>query len=239
MYLFLHLIQISLQNHSCNALNVFLPFSAIIIRGRRMVSEQSENGQIPLGRVGFKEGKDSFICWQGHGISFFACTWYNFHWLSLKRKYNQRRVLCELIRAFERWNQEEWTAAFGERENVVSSRKCTISHIRYRDGQNQWVKVQMSSSRTPFARFSPLGLFYFSKLEKMPRWSKITLRIKGIFFRISSVFFVRSGISRTNFVYFFSSTYRYGPAKRNHGRDWWVRSQWVFRRIRFRKSVCR
>ena len=42
-YLFLHfLIQISPQNHYCNALNVFLPFLAIIIWGQRTLREQSE-----------------------------------------------------------------------------------------------------------------------------------------------------------------------------------------------------
>ena len=35
--------QISPLNHNCNALNVFLPFLAIIMRGQKMVIEQSEN----------------------------------------------------------------------------------------------------------------------------------------------------------------------------------------------------
>ena len=36
-----------------------------------------------------------------------------FHWLSSKRKNNKRQALCELITAFEWWNQEK-TAAFGK-----------------------------------------------------------------------------------------------------------------------------
>ena len=32
---------------------------------------------------------------------------------------------------------KEKTAAFGEKESVVSSRQCTSSHIRYRGDQNQ------------------------------------------------------------------------------------------------------
>ena len=67
------------------------------------------------GRIGSKEGEDSSICWQGHGISFLECMWDNFHWLSSKRKKSQRRVLCELITAFEWWNQEK-TAAFGKKK---------------------------------------------------------------------------------------------------------------------------
>ena len=67
------------------------------------------------GRFGSKEDEDNFICWQGHGISFLGCTWYNFHWLSSKRENNQWQVLCELMTAFVSWNQEEM-AAFGEKK---------------------------------------------------------------------------------------------------------------------------
>jgi len=45
---------------------------------------------------------------------------------------------------------------FGEKESVVSSRQCTSSHIRYRDGQNQWVKV----------RIVPSDYFLFPNLKK-------------------------------------------------------------------------
>ena len=71
------------------------------------------------------------------------------------------------------------TATFGEKESAVSSRQCTSSHTRYRDGQNQWVKVQIASSRTLLARFSLLGLFSLYKLEKMSRWSKICQEWRG------------------------------------------------------------
>ena len=60
-----------------------------------------------------KKGEYSSIWWLGHGVSFLGCTWDNFHWLSSKRKKNQRRVLCKLITAFEWWNQDK-TTAFGE-----------------------------------------------------------------------------------------------------------------------------
>ena len=96
-----------------------------------------------------------------------AKAWHQFfemHVGSTSKK-NKRRVLCELITAFEWWYQVE-TAAFGEKESVLLSRQCTSSHIRYRDDQNQWVKVQIASSRTLFARFSPVGLFSVSELEK-------------------------------------------------------------------------
>ena len=43
-----------------------------------------------------------------------------------------------------------------------------IIFIRYRDDQNQWVKVQITFSRTLFARFSLLRLFSLYKVEK---WS--------------------------------------------------------------------
>ena len=56
LYLFLHLLnQISLLKNNCNALNFFLPFLVIIIRGQRIVREQSENGQSilwPLSQLG-------------------------------------------------------------------------------------------------------------------------------------------------------------------------------------------
>ena len=39
------MFQISPQNHNWNAINVFLPFLAIIMRGQKTVREQSENGQ--------------------------------------------------------------------------------------------------------------------------------------------------------------------------------------------------
>lgn len=53
------------------------------------------------GRIGSKEGKDSFIYWQGHGISFMERAWTNFHRLFSKRKNSQQWVLCKLIAVFE------------------------------------------------------------------------------------------------------------------------------------------
>ena len=103
---------------------------------------------------------------------FLGCAWDNFHWLSLKKKNNQWQILCKLITAFE-WRNQEKTAALSEKESVASWRKCSSSHIRYRDGQNLWVEAQIAFSRTLFDRFSPLGLYYLSKLEKMVWWSKI------------------------------------------------------------------
>ena len=76
-------------------------------------------------RIGSKEGEDSSICWQGHGISFLGCTWYNYYWLSSRRKNIQWRVLCEVITELKWWNQET-TAAFGEKESVVLSRFSQI-----------------------------------------------------------------------------------------------------------------
>ena len=71
LYLFLHLlIQIWSQNHNCNALNVFLSFLAIVMRGQRTVKEQSEKGQIilwpfsqsgPLGKKPFLELKNHYF----------------------------------------------------------------------------------------------------------------------------------------------------------------------------------
>ena len=74
-------------------------------------------------------------------------------------------MLCEIITTFGGWNKEK-TTAFGGKQSVVPSRQYTSSHILYRDGQNQWLNVQIASLRTLFARFSPFGLFSLSKLEK-------------------------------------------------------------------------
>ena len=66
------------------------------------------------GSVGSKEGGDSSICWQGHGISFLRCTWDNFRWLSSKRKkinneyfanFSQR--LSDEIKKFGIWKKRK------------------------------------------------------------------------------------------------------------------------------------
>ena len=71
--------------------------------------------------------------------------------------------VCTLLTAFGWWNQEK-TAAFSAKESVVSSRQYN---------------VRIASSCTLFARFSPLGLFSLSKLEKMARWYKICEQWRG------------------------------------------------------------
>ena len=72
-----------------------------------------------------------------------------------------------------------WVSEFKRRSTSCQEEQCTSSHIRYSDGQNQWVKVQFVSLSTLFARFSPLRLFYLSKLKKMTQWWKICQQWRG------------------------------------------------------------
>ena len=87
-----------------------------------------------------------------------GCTWYNFHYLQKgKTIYGEYYAnLSQRLSASNIW----------QKKSVVSSWQCISSHIRYHDNQKQWVKVQITSSRTLFARFSPLGFFLFPNLKK-------------------------------------------------------------------------
>ena len=80
------------------------------------------------------------------------------------------------------------TAEFGGKGSVVSLRQCISSHISYHDDQYRWVKARIVSSRTPFARFSPLEtLKNCSVIKYLPTMKRWSLQLMDIL-RNSTVF---------------------------------------------------
>ena len=116
-------------------------------------------------RISAKEGENSSVCWQGNGVSFLGHPWNHFYWFSPKRQNHQQRVLCELIAAFERWNQLK-TAAFVEKESIAASKQCTCSHVLIAAAKINELKLQLLAHTSYSPYLAPSDYFLFLNLKK-------------------------------------------------------------------------
>lgn len=91
-------------------------------------------------------------------VRFLGCAWNIFYWLFSKLKNDQRAcIIRSYCSVYGDEIKKKWLQVLFHQDN---------SHVRYRDRQNRRVKVLIYSSRTLFARFSPIEWFSLFKSEE-------------------------------------------------------------------------
>ena len=112
----------------------------------------------------------------------FGMSWSYFNRLSSKRKNHYRRILRIIT-----WQAEGrtcWkTATFAEKENPVSVRQCTVSHLSCCHGENPRIVVWTALPYTLLTRSIPKRLLFVLSSKNCARRTEIFVKWRGIHLR--------------------------------------------------------